>query len=175
MRTSLSIILSLLITQFIVKGQIPRQIERGFLISGVLSSTQDSLTLYLVKRANSMHPDQPLEILDSCWIVNDSFKLIGFVNEPDYYSLLTKVGVGWLPFILENETYFIKGSVSNIWNSEILASTNTISEAKLHSKIVNPLIYELNDMADSIQKYSFLGEKGKASVYSQINKKLLST
>jgi len=77
------------------------------------------------------------------------------------------------PFILENDTYSITGRLDSIWRSRITASaTPTIQENRIYALIINPLIYELNAMADSSQVHSDLGNNELAKFYSQMNQRL---
>lgn len=144
-----------------------------FTIKGTLKSDRDSVKLYLLPGVGPRHPDSQVKYLDSTWIVHDTFSMTGYVDEPGYYSYETELAKGWQSFILENDTYTIPGRLDSIWRSKIDASnTTTLQEQRVYALILNQLIYELNEMSDSIQVHFDLGNIELSNLFGQMNQRL---
>jgi len=70
-----------------------------YTIKGILKSDRDSVKLYLSPGGGGgRHSDVMIKYLDSTWIVNDTFSLTGYVNEPGYFSIETELSKGWQSF-----------------------------------------------------------------------------
>lgn len=157
------------ITDYSLLDSVPQY----FSIKGTLKSNKDSTLLYLVKRGGSIGPDEQLTKLDSTLIINGNFSLSGCIFEPNYYSLVTDLSQGWLPFILENDNYIISGSLDSIWNAKISSfNTSTLAELETFSLMVSPLILEMNELSDSVDKYMDLKNEVMTSFYSDMKHRL---
>lgn len=99
--------------------------------------------------------------------------MAGKVQEPLYHSLVSELSRGRKYFILENDTYDIEGRLDSIWLAKVSArTTTTLQETRVYALIVNPIIYEQNELSDSLMKYSSAGEVETARFYSNMNQKL---
>lgn len=123
------------------------QAQTGFLIEGKLNNAA-GLKIYLVKGVGAMTSNQEDVLIDSFLIVDTTFKLQGYVEEPSYYSISIQNKEGYIPFILENKNYQILGNAEFIWEFKIEGSEEVELE-KEHGKLVNPWIELLNAAADS--------------------------
>ncbi len=147
--------------------------QEQYTIKGVLKSDRDSVKLYLLPGGGSRHSDFQIYYVDSTWIVHDNFSLTGYVDEPGYYSIETELSKGWKSFFLENDTYTITGRLDSIWRSKIVASnTTTLQEQRAYALMLNPLIYELNEMSDSTEVHYKLGNIELSKFYGQMNQRM---
>lgn len=140
------------------------QAQIGFSIKGSLENAE-GLKVYLTKRGNTF--DEPI-LADSIVILNKTFKMQGFVDEPTYYSLFVEDKKGWKPFILENKVYEITGDADAIWEAKMEGSME-LQLHEEHARLVKPLIEQLNTTSDSSSWMYEIGDTARSREYGEQN------